>query len=449
MTAETTVTAQADDRLEAAVVAAAETQCVWIAPGAVDGAGEYFRELFPGAADAVVVCDETTRAVAGELTERALRGAGVMVRGAHVFLDRPGGRRLHADYEHAAWLRDRLAAHGAVPVAVGAGTINDLTKLAAHLAGQPYMWVATAASMDGYAAYGAAITRGGFKQTLACPAPRGLVGDTAILARAPAAMTAAGFGDLAGKIPAGADWLLADAAGAEPLDARIWELVQPAVRDALGASEEIARRDAAAVARLFRSLVLSGLAMQAARSSRPASGAEHQLSHLWEMRGVQIDGEEVPHGFKVGVGTLLVAVLYERLLETELAGLDVAARVAAWPAQEEQLATAEVDHHAAAPEMREQVLAEVRAKYVGGDALGERLRRLKAGWPALRDFVRRQLLPADEMRRRLAAVGCPTEPEQIGLTREEALDALRVARQIRRRYTVLDLAAEVGLMEME
>src|SRR5688572_23967443 len=148
-----------------------------------------------------------------------------------------------------------------------------------------------------------------------------MLADPDVLAAAPAAMTASGFGDLMGKIPAGADWLLADALEAEPIDRAAWDTVQPAVRETIAAPDRLRAGDSAAVARLFECLVASGLAMQRTQSSRPASGAEHQLSHLWEMRGLTVNGEEPSHGFKVGVGSVLVAHLYERVLARDWAAL--------------------------------------------------------------------------------------------------------------------------------
>src|SRR5205823_5255621 len=98
------------------------------------------------------------------------------------------------------------------------GSINDLTKLASHQLNRPYMCVATAASMDGYAAFGASITRNGIKDTFACPAPRMVLADLEILSAAPPELNAAGYADLLAKVTAGADWILADAVGAERID---------------------------------------------------------------------------------------------------------------------------------------------------------------------------------------------------------------------------------------
>ncbi|HEV2126157.1 MAG TPA: sn-glycerol-1-phosphate dehydrogenase [Chloroflexota bacterium] len=439
-----------DESLRRAVAGATDTRRVVLGRDALDQVADCFvscvtadqaRPNVRDAVDAVVVADETTYEVAGRAVERVLRAAGRQVRSPHVF---PASPRLHADFDHALWLRDQLSAHDAVPIAVGAGTINDLTKLASHMAGRPYAVVATAASMDGYAAFGAAITHHGVKQTMSCPAPRAVVADTNILAAAPREMTASGFGDLLGKITAGADWIVADVLGIESIAPDIWATVQPAVREAIAAPERLRTGEAAAVESLFLCLTMSGLAMQAARSSRPASGAEHQLSHLWEMRGLLVQGREISHGFKVGVGTTLVAEIYDHLLRIDLTALDVDALCRQWPSLEEW--ETEVRATQGEPALCEQALAEVRAKYVTLEQLRLRLTRLTQVWPALSERLRRQLLPASEIRRLLQAAGCPSEPAMLGLSPEEVREALNAARQIRRRYTILDLAAETGVL---
>ena len=133
-------------------------------------------------------------------------------------------------------LENWMQSHDAIPVAVGSGTINDLVKLAAHRSGRPYLCAATAASMDGYTAFGASITHEGAKQTFHCPAPRAVIADIAVMKGAPSDMSASGYADLLAKVTAGADWLLADALGVEALDETAWQLVQGGLRDALARS---------------------------------------------------------------------------------------------------------------------------------------------------------------------------------------------------------------------
>src|SRR5262249_6366695 len=155
-------------------------------------------------------------------------------------------------------LRDALESVDAVPVAVGSGTINDLTKLAAHRLGRPYMAVATAASMDGYTAYGASITHRGAKQTFDCPAPRAVLADREVIARGPLGMNAWGYADLLAKNVAGADWIVADALGVEPIDPTSWEIVQGPLRTAVAAPEVATKGDPEGLRGLVVGLLLSG-----------------------------------------------------------------------------------------------------------------------------------------------------------------------------------------------
>ena len=129
----------------------------------------------------------------------------------------------------------------AVPVAVGSGVVNDLVKYAAFKAGRPYASIATAASMDGYASGGSPLSQKGFKHTIPCAPPRIIVADLDIISHAPVEMSSWRYGDLAGKIPAGADWLIADTLGVEPLDATAWAMVQGNLRDWLSNPSGLAR----------------------------------------------------------------------------------------------------------------------------------------------------------------------------------------------------------------
>jgi glycerol-1-phosphate dehydrogenase [NAD(P)+] len=431
-----------DGRIRAALAEATDTAQVVIGPGALASVAEVVGRSFADR-PVVVVADATTWRVAGEQVARRLEAAGRATGQPYLF---PPDTFVLATYDNVEQLRQALTGHDAVPVAVGSGSLNDIVKRAAHEAGRPYLVVATAASMDGYTAFGAAITRDGYKQTMTCPAPAAVVADLEVLAGAPPEMTASGYGDLLGKVTAGADWLVADALGVEPVDSRVWELVQGPLRAAVGHPGDLAEGDPKALERLVEGLVMSGLAMQAHASSRPASGAEHQFSHLWEMEGLGHDRRPpLSHGFKVGVGTIAIAALYERLLERELAALDVEALRRAWPGPEKAEAAVRAVH--TTPGLDEAAVAETMAKYVDADSLARRLARLADRWAGLRDRLRAQLLPAERVRELLAAAGCPTRPSELGLTASAFRDTYHRARMIRRRYTVLDLAAETGTFD--
>ena len=431
-----------EELVNAALRDATDTRTVKIGEGALGSVAEVFEESFGGDAKAIVVTDENMWAAAGEEVQKNLEAAGRETVEPYVF---PGKPTLYAKYDNIEILRDALREHDAIPVAVASGSLNDIVKRAAHELERPYMNVSTAASMDGYTAFGASIEKDGAKQTLECPAPRAVVGDVGVLVNAPARMTASGYADLLGKVTSGADWLVADALGVEPIDETGWTLVQDHLRGWIGKPAELRDGDAEAMDGLIEGLIMSGLAMQAYQSSRTASGAEHQFSHLWEGEGLGRD-EDPPlsHGFKVGVGSIAIAALYERVLERDLANLDVEAIKRDWPTPEEVEQRVRAAHN---PPLEDPAVKQSLAKYVDADALGERLERLKGLWPGLSGKLREQLMPADELRDMLKAAGCPTSPEEIGLSIEDFKATYRRAQMIRSRYTILDVANEAGILD--
>jgi glycerol-1-phosphate dehydrogenase [NAD(P)+] len=299
--------------------------------------------------------------------------------------------------------------------------------------------------MDGYAAFGASITYRGSKQTFNCPAPELVVADLDILCAAPPELSAAGYGDLLAKLPAGADWLLADALGVEPLHPEAWQLAQGSLSAALSNPEGVRRGESALIRRLMEGLLSSGLSMQLTHTSRPASGAEHQFSHLWDMQGHTHQGETPYHGFKVGIGTLAITRLYEALLECPLETLNMAAVCAQAPSAEET--EAELTALFPEPHLLAKAREETAAKQPCPEELRAHLERVRAVWPTLRQRVLAQLPASEELARRLVAVGAPTRSEEIGISPERLRASYRLAYSLRRRYTVLDLAMRTGLLE--
>jgi glycerol-1-phosphate dehydrogenase [NAD(P)+] len=429
------------DRLNAALALARETRIAVIGEGVLRQVPEIFRTQFPGQR-AVVVADPRTWRAAGAAVQDALTGAGLAGGDPVVLADASLGATMESVDQVTAALKARGGP--AVAVAVGSGTINDLTKLASHHLGRPYLVAGTAASMDGYTAFGASITDRGAKQNFACPAPQAVVADLEVMRRAPPELLAAGYGDLTAKIVCGADWILADALGIEPIDAPAWAIAQEGLGAALENPAGLCRGESAALGAFVEGLLLGGFAMQHLRSSRPASGAEHQFSHLWDMERHTHNGAAPSHGFKVGVATHFIAILYEQVLEVPFDRLDVAAACAQWPDRE--AAEARARELFAASDFPDLGLRETQAKYVARERLEDELNRLRATWPEIRTRLRRQLLPSAEIRRRLAAVGAPVDPGAIGISRARMEASVLRAQHIRRRYTVLDLCLRTGLL---
>ena len=435
------------NRVQEALARATDTKACTIGCGVLDETPSLLGKFFPAAKSAMVVCDPRTRAAAGEKVEALLAAAGYAV-GEHVL--EPSGKPFHAEMPYVDEIQTALEAArakdvGVVPVAVGSGVVNDCTKLASGRLETPYAVCGTAASMDGYAAYGASITYKGAKQTFSCPAPRLIVLDVDVISSAPAGLMASGYADLFAKVPAGADWILADALGVEPIEPVSWATVQDGLAAALGDPEGLAARDKGAYAALTEGLVLGGFAMQALKSSRVASGAEHQFSHLWDMEHHVYNGDFVSHGCQVGVGTHYIAGLYERLLAYPVEDIDSARAAAAWPSLSEQLAS--VRELFADSDALPVALAETEAKYLDAAAVAAQIDMLKRVWPELKARLSKQLVPQAEIARRLRVAGAPVTPEDIDISPERMAKSVKKAQAIRRRFTVLDVVLRAGLWD--
>lgn len=425
-----------------ALPTATDTRAVQIGRDVLPDVGTLFVGVF-GAVPALVVADGHTWEAAGTRVVASLVAAGVEVLDPFVF---PATPTLYADYAEVVRLREHAATTDAVIVVVGSGTLNDIAKLASGELGRPYAVVGTAASMDGYAAFGASITRDGFKITRTCPAPALIVAPLNVMATAPARLAATGYGDLIEKVPAGADWVVADELGIEPIDPGVWNLVQPPLRHALADPRGCAAGDVDAIRALAEGLLSSGLAMQAHQSSRPASGAGHNFSHQWEMEGHGLDWEPpLTHGIKVGLGTIASCALYEVALGLDVSTVDPEARAAAWLTPEAD--EARVRALQPVPLIQEPAVEQSRLKYVSVAQAADRVRAIQEAWPRIVARVRPLLLTADEVADRLHAVGAAYHPSQVGITAARLRRTYLQAQTIRSRYTMFDALYELGLFE--
>lgn len=428
-------------KINEALAAADETRALRIGWSVLGETDALFREQFPGR-KAVVISDTVTFALAGRSVTGLLKKGGILQEEPFIF-DVPD---LYAEYTFVDQLVSSLKTHEAIPVVVGSGTLNDITKLASFLTGRQYMCVATAASMDGYTAFGASITANGAKQTFNCPAPQACIADIEIISKAPVAMTAAGYADLFAKITAGADWILADGLDVEKIDTKAWSIVQDELHEALANPGGIRKGDPHAITKLVEGLMLGGFAMQRTKNSRPASGAEHQFSHLWNMENHLYKGEHIAHGFQVSIGTLAITALYEVLFDTDIAALDIEQSCRNWPLAAELEAEARaIFKDTDFPEIGFQ---ETTAKYVDRNQLVRQLTHLKTRWPSLKKRLQQQIVPLKEAKHRLALVGAPTEPEQIGISRARLRETFVRAQYIRRRFTILDVAVRTGYLNV-
>ncbi|MDR1630710.1 MAG: iron-containing alcohol dehydrogenase [Oscillospiraceae bacterium] len=319
-------------------------------------------------------------------------------------------------------LIEALSAEVGGILSVGSGSNNDICRLASARAGKDLCIFATAASMDGFASDAAPITYNNFKHSYPARQPRLLIADTAILAAAPKELKSAGFGDMMGKYIGLADWRVAHLLIGEYYCPRVAALTKQAADRIFALAGRITEQDEEAAAEVFEALVLTGLGMGFTHNSRPASGAEHVVSHFWECKKLEHSLVSDFHGKKVGVATLACMKIYGRLAETKEI-LPVREQIdwdEVYSAYGEVLSEAVRPLHD--PTTTEKITTE----------------KLKEAWPEIRRVIK-ELPPYEAMRAAFAQAGAAAEKEEIGVDAKLFAQGFRFSPFMRDRLTLLRL----------
>lgn len=286
-----------------------DIQAIRVGSGVIQELPGILRDL--GASHIFLVADSYTYEAAGRQVEQLLDQAGLAYHKRVFQTETP---LVPNEYALGSVLA-AMTSQDDMLLAVGSGTLNDVTKYVSARTGIPYVIAATAPSMDGYASTVAPTILDGFKTTLPAVYPAAIVADVDILKDAPMPMLTAGFGDIIGKFTSLADWRLSHQLNGEYYCPEVAGVIEAAVETCAANAQALAQREPQAIQAVTEALILSGLAMGMVGVSRPASGAEHQMAHYWEMDALR-RGEEHPlHGNAVGVGTVLAASLYEMAAE--------------------------------------------------------------------------------------------------------------------------------------
>lgn len=371
-----------------------------------------------------VVTDPTTYRVLGHRVLQQLRS--VMEAKSVVLPDHP-----KADVETVASIREATFPCKAL-VAVGSGTINDLCKYSAHLTGKPYVVFGTAPSMNGYTSVNASITVGGQKKTLPASGPVGAFFDLGVMAAAPKRMLCAGLGDSICRVTAQADWLLAHLLFDRPYRTAPFMLLAEDEEALLANSGGLASGDLETVRSLVRTLILSGFGMALCAGSYPASGGEHLIGHYLEMLGDPAWPEAL-HGERIAVATLAMARIQGAILESPVAP---------------KLSPADADEAAVIARFGSEIgpacWEEFKRKRLEPSRVPELSSRLAERWPRIRSAIGTILQGARNIGSTLRRAGAPMTAADIHVPIAAYREAVLHAREIRDRYTFLDLAAATG-----
>lgn len=373
-----------------------------------------------------IVSDVVTHRVLGQRVERALAGDFAV---QSIVL----GEHPHADEFVLRDIIERMADDTDGVIAVGSGTINDLCKAASAKVDRPYAVFGTAPSMNGYASTTASIAIGGLKRSIPSCTPRGVFLDVEVLAAAPSRMIRAGLAECLCRSTSQSDWLLAHMLFDQPYRAAPFELTRADEEALIAGAPRLLTGDLAIMTRLARALVLSGIGMTICGSSRPSSQGEHMISHYIDM--MRPDAEQAPyHGEQIAVTTLFMAALQQHVL-----GLERPPRLSPQAVAKDQI----LAHFG--ERLGELCWRELSGKRFGRDALEKLNARLEAQWDAIRLRIEGVTRSFGQVRAALAEVGAPLRPDDVGWTDERFRRACRHAREIRDRYTFLDLASDGGV----
>lgn len=402
--------------------------------GALAQLGEVVREY--GAEKVFVLSDRNTYAAAGERVCGILKENGIQPQSYSFSCDAPepdeysvGSAVMHMDS-----CCDLI-------VGVGSGVINDIGKILSAVSGKPYIIVATAPSMDGYASATSSMTRSGLKISLPSRGADVIIGDPEILCKAPLKLLRSGLGDMLAKYISICEWRIAHLLVGEYYCEEIAKLVREAVNRCVTHADGLLNREKDAVMAVFEGLIIGGVAMNYAGLSRPASGVEHYISHVLDMRGAELHKKVELHGLQCAVGTMIAAELYEKLQGItpdigKAVAYGEAFDYAAWSD------TLKIFLGKGAQSM---IALEEKEKKYDLSSQRTRLRVLSDQWDAVMNIVRREIPPVSVLKELYTRVGLPMTLSDLG--EEESLlpTVLRCTKDIRDKYVLSRLAWDLGI----
>jgi glycerol-1-phosphate dehydrogenase [NAD(P)+] len=322
--------------------------------------------------------------------------------------------------------------------------VSDLVKYASSLLEKPYVLVATAPSMNGYTSSMAALTDMGIKKTLMVPPARAIFADLATLMGAPVEMVRSGLGDIVSKSICNADWKLSELVKKTyfcPLPFRITDKSEPLY---LGAAEEIGNRTERGIRILTDGVMRSGLSMTVIGTSTPSSGAEHFLSHYWDLIALIKHKVKHFHGVQVGVATILVLKLYEFVRNYPVhKAVNLENLKEKYPSEVEVRAAIDRKFGRYAKGVNEEYFK----KHLSWKEKRQELERILDRWDSIWNELAQFIRPVGPVEEALQKSGAAVTYAHLGKSREEVADSLLNAPLIRSRYSILDLANDLGIME--
>lgn len=411
---------------------------VYIGSGIIPRVATYLGKRDLGK-NVLLVTDNVVYPIAGKQVQQVLTDAGYQVE--LCLLEREG--ELIPDETALGEILLTMTNETEFLLAVGSGSLTDLTRYVAHVAGKPFAVVGTAPSMDGYTSVVAPLTFGNLKLNKPATYPKVLVCDLEIMAKAPYKMLLAGFGDVMGKYIAKADWILGSIVNQEPICPTCIELITRAVDGCIRNIDGIKQQTVEGVKGLIEGLILAGVTILIIGNTRPVASNEHGMAHYWEMMKLLAGEEPASHGLAVGVGTIYALKFYESFFQQDFTKQSLDKAKASSLSKEEREAI-----------ILEKYGAKIGRAIIKGNpddfiSWEEQQRRFQA-IVNNHELIKERLafLPsADQMIEIYQKFGAPWKVQDLDISQELLYDGLAYAKDYRSRYTVFKSANELGILE--
>jgi len=387
---------------------------------------------------AFLISDLNTYEAAGKAVEKHLDDAGVPYAG-FVFQN----PRLEPD-ERAVGEATLYFDNGCdIILGIGSGTVNDIGKMLAKLTGRKYIIVCTAPSMDGYASATSSMIMNGIKVSLASVCPCAIAADLDIISNAPAVLLQAGLGDMLAKYISLCEWRISNIITGEFYCDEIAGIVRYSLKNCISASSGLKNRDPEAVKVLIEGLILAGMAMSFAGSSRPGSGIEHYFSHLWEMRSLQFRTPVHLHGIQCGAATVLALQIYDFIREIKPCRQKALNYVRDFSIDSWNKFIVQFLGGGASPLIE---LEKTERKY-DKQKHAERLEVILSKWDEIQKVITEELPQVEHVRQVLSEAGAPVSAAELGHSGDCVRDTFIVTKDIRDKYVASRLLWDLGFLD--
>ena len=404
-----------------------------IGKGALNSLPEYIKEF--GYSSPYIICDKITYEIAAKKCENLLVDAGfkpytLILR--HMCFDEATLGEIVLNKPDNCDLM----------IGVGTGSITDMLRFSSFKLGLPCFTVATGAPMDGFSASVGIMNVNNLKATMSAHSTEVIIGDTDILKGAPFRMTVAGFADLVAKLNSLNDWCLDRVVNNSHFCDNIYRLVVDYVDDILSKSDKIKDRNPEAIGDIMNGLLLTGAVISLYGTSRPISGAEHHMSHYWEVCGEQQGRQFAMHGEQVAVGTVLT-LRFAELLRNEILDFEKArikAKAFNYKDWEKEILRAYGNAADA--------IIDLEAKSGKNETTNvlNRIDVIESRWSEIKSLLD-GLYPSEKLRSLLSELGCPCDPKEIGITADILKNTFLYAKDTRAVYEIYQLAFDLGVLD--